>query len=290
MAEDADIQATLQVVAGRTDNWLHVLHRRKAGRDVFLVCNQDHLGAAKNFRLRVTAPGEPECWDAMRNEISALPCRREGDVAEISLTLEPSESVLLVFNADKRDLPLRGDNKAPQCEIGVRNLWSPADNRQIVKSTVIKATYGIPGDPELSRDAREQLQRYIDVGIRQFQVKQLARFAGNDPAVNKVKTLQAEIRLTDKILTINARDNDTVALTDLPPSDRYEELQRSGKPFTAYQGQGDPFVGTADIPAAIDLADSGGYTSSLMTFHSRMRRPSPSTAKRPAVSSGVRSG
>ncbi len=121
LAGDAGIHPTVEVAEGDTNNWLHVLHRNKAGRDVFLVCNQDHLGAAKDFRLRVTAAGEPECWDPMRNEIRALPYRRDGNVAEINLTLQPSESVLLVFQGTKRALPLRGGDATPLREIAVRD-------------------------------------------------------------------------------------------------------------------------------------------------------------------------
>ncbi|MCX7045446.1 MAG: glycosyl hydrolase [Candidatus Sumerlaeota bacterium] len=105
---DAKIHPALEVLTGKTDNWLHVLHRMKSGRDVFLVCNQNHLGEARQFRFRVTANGEPECWDPMRNEITAIPFKRVGDaVVEMDITLEPSESVLLVFQEKKRDLPAR---------------------------------------------------------------------------------------------------------------------------------------------------------------------------------------
>ena len=39
---DAGIHPTLEVLAGKTSGWLHVLHRVKAGQDLFLVCNQNH--------------------------------------------------------------------------------------------------------------------------------------------------------------------------------------------------------------------------------------------------------
>ena len=105
---DAGIHPTLEVKAGETSNWLHILHRQKDQRDVFFVCNQNHLGEARKFTLTLTAKGEPECWDPMRNEITAIPYRRLGaDAVEVDLTLEPSESVLLVFAAAKRQLPPR---------------------------------------------------------------------------------------------------------------------------------------------------------------------------------------
>ncbi|MFW6163597.1 MAG: glycosyl hydrolase, partial [Planctomycetota bacterium] len=107
LTADAGIHPTLEVLQGKTNRWLHVLHRVKADRDVFLVCNQDHKSQAKSFRLRLTAEGTPECWDPMRNEVAAVLCERKADHVELDLTLEPSESVLLVFQAAERPLPRR---------------------------------------------------------------------------------------------------------------------------------------------------------------------------------------
>jgi hypothetical protein len=104
---DAGLHPTLEILQGQTNNWLHVLHRVKAGRDVFLVCNQNHQGQARHFRFRVTAAGVPEVWDAMRNEITAVAFERKGEAAELELTLEPNESVLLVFQEQARPLPPR---------------------------------------------------------------------------------------------------------------------------------------------------------------------------------------
>jgi hypothetical protein len=110
LGQDAGVVPTLQVVKGDTGNWLHILHREKTGSDFFLVCNQNHTGAARDFTFRITAKGEPECWDALRNELTSVPFTRlsSGQV-EVSLTLEPSESVVLVFHKEKRQLPRRLD-------------------------------------------------------------------------------------------------------------------------------------------------------------------------------------
>jgi hypothetical protein len=110
LTADADIHPTLEVLKGKTRNWLYVLHRVKAGRDVFFVCNQDLHRETKQFRFRLTADGVPECWDAMRNEITAVPYQRVGEkTVEVSLSLEPSESILLVFQPKNRKLPMRPD-------------------------------------------------------------------------------------------------------------------------------------------------------------------------------------
>ena len=126
---DAGIHPTLEVKAGETSNWLHILHRQKDQRDVFFVCNQNHLGEARKFTLTLTAQGEPECWDPMRNEITAIPYRRLGaNAVEVDLTLEPSESVLLVFAAAKRQLPPRDATAKPAIEplVVTRDVVAPA--------------------------------------------------------------------------------------------------------------------------------------------------------------------
>lgn len=89
--QDAGVLPTLQVVKGETGNWLHILHRVKAGCDMFLVCNQNHTGESRPFTFRIDASGEPECWDALRNELTSLPFKRLGPKqVEVDLTLEPS--------------------------------------------------------------------------------------------------------------------------------------------------------------------------------------------------------
>jgi len=105
---DAGIRPTLEVLEGETDDWLHVLHRVKADSDVFFIANQHHDGPTKQFRLRAHAAGVPECWDALRGEIRSLAHQRAAeDAVDFSLTLEPLESVLVVFTPAKRSLPAR---------------------------------------------------------------------------------------------------------------------------------------------------------------------------------------
>lgn len=104
---EAGERPTLEVLEGKTDHWLHVLHRVKDGRDVFFIANQNHEGLARDFTFRVRANGFPECWDAMRNLITAVPFSRSGKDAKLKLRMEPNESVLLVFQHDARQLPMR---------------------------------------------------------------------------------------------------------------------------------------------------------------------------------------
>jgi len=122
LAGDAGIRPTLEVIEGRTDNWLHVLHRVKAGCDLFFIANQNHKGDARTFRFRITASGEPELWDAMRNEITAPAYVRRGKDVELALTMEPNESALLVFQPKKRALPAPPEAAHVRASISVTRM------------------------------------------------------------------------------------------------------------------------------------------------------------------------
>ena len=176
---DAGIRATLEVLEGRTDNWLHVLHRVKSGRDVFFVTNQNHLGDARRFRFSITAEGAPECWDPMRNEITRVTFIRKGRQVELELCLEPLESVLFVFQEKDRALarriesgsakvvgsiPIIRDEEAEH-EQRVRQIES---ERESIRRTIPHGGSGVMVDPfcgrcEISRMWQDAPRLYLEV-------------------------------------------------------------------------------------------------------------------------------
>jgi len=256
LAGNAGIHPTLEVLAGETSHWLHVLHRQKSGRDIFLVCNQNHEGAARAFTFRITAEGEPECWDAMRNEITSVSSRRiNAHTVEVDVTLEPSESIMMVFHPKKRSLPARiTDMTKPVGDpIPVRSIHPPSG-----KIVVVLATYGVPGDAKRSRDVRDRLQKAIDSGARRLQVSRLAE--GDDPAIGVVKTLDADLTIGDRKIKIKGQDPQTILLSDRV-SVTDQELPRlaAGRRYTASPVEADPFEGTCEIPATVKLASSRVY-------------------------------
>ena len=166
--KDAGITPVVEVREGRTDGWLHVLHRVKDGSDVFLVCNQDHVGPAKSFKLRFKAEGYPELWDPMRNGIHSVPFTRDGSQVEIPLAFEPMESMLIVFNKTRRALPprlgsgelasatvvpVKGGPVAPAAP--PRAIIEPSPTRMLTRSPVSARPYEgachLPADLDLTK-------------------------------------------------------------------------------------------------------------------------------------------
>ena len=81
LAEDAGIHPDLEMLEGRTDNWLHVLHRVKNGRDVFFITNQNLGGGSRQFKFKMRPraclkPGTPCVTRSTRWNISGLPGTR----------------------------------------------------------------------------------------------------------------------------------------------------------------------------------------------------------------------
>jgi hypothetical protein len=126
-----------------------VLHRQKAESDVFLVVNQNHQGAPRQFKFRTTAQGTPECWDAMRNAIHVIPFQRTGNgAAEFTLTLEPLEGVLLVFQPKPIAAPRQGLKREPS--------GTPAPQQTIAVTRVPYTGAITRGAPEERKAAASQ--------------------------------------------------------------------------------------------------------------------------------------
>jgi len=253
LAKDAGVLPVLEVVEGETSNWLHLLHRVKSGHDVFLVCNQNSDDKARKFKFCVAAKGTPEIWDAMRNEMNSVESKRTGDSVELSLTLEPMESVLLVFQNKDRKLPARlDDGTKPVREFPVLSKLSEPDKTPSAKLIVVKATYGVPGDAVRSRDVKDKLQVIIDSGRKDFDVAELAE--GDDPAVNVVKTLEAECTCGEKRVTLKGTDPEIIALREGSAKASNLKATAAGKRYTASPVEDNTFNGTCTVPADVDLS------------------------------------
>ena len=144
LAGDASIHPTLEVIKGDTNHWLHVLHRVKGTSHIFFICNQNADDLPRPYRFRLTAPGFPECWDPLRNEITAVPFQRQGPCLELDLTLESNQSLLLVLSSQRRNLPPRIEPglTQPLRTIPVHTLPAPQPD-------VPSADLALPGTSQL---------------------------------------------------------------------------------------------------------------------------------------------
>ncbi|MEI6604465.1 MAG: glycosyl hydrolase [Verrucomicrobiota bacterium] len=253
LTDDAGIHPALEVVSGDTGNWLHILHRQKSGHDVFLVCNQNREGAARQFTFHAAVNGTPEIWDPMRNEITSIPSKPAASGTEFSLTLEPTESVLIVFQSQPRQLPVRiTSDMKPQREIPVLDTRPVEDKTQPAKLVVVNASYGVPGDAQRSRDVRERLQQRINAGEHLLLVARLAD--GDDPAFGVVKTLEAVCIAGGKTITLKGTDKETIILSANPTTSEVDGLRNAaGRHVNTSPVTANPFAGTCTLPADLDL-------------------------------------
>jgi hypothetical protein len=171
-------------------------------------------------------------------------------MTEFSLTLEPMESVLLVFQSNARALPPRSGDTAPKREILLGDA-RPEAKKAEARLVVVKATYGVPGDAQRSRDVHERLQKLIDAGGRRLAVARRAE--GDDPAFGVVKTLVAECTAGDQRITLKGTDPETLTWGDPSPFDQELNRLAAGGQYTASPVAADPFEATCPLPADIDL-------------------------------------
>jgi hypothetical protein len=133
---DANVMPTLKLLAGDTGGWLHTLHRVKDGRDVFFVCNQNDKGPAREFKFQAVATGEPELWNALTGEITALPFTRTGEkTVEFTLSMQPIETALVVFQPKKQDRPahIAANAKPVRAPVEVARDPNPASEKPAIK-------------------------------------------------------------------------------------------------------------------------------------------------------------
>ncbi len=184
---------------------LRHIHRRIGEADVYFVANPQHGNIEALADFRVTGK-QPELWwpDSGRMESSVSFQERDG-VTRLRLRLEPSGSVFVVFRKPSGGIDpivaLRHDGEA---------MWSLDRPKSTIKIT--KATYGVPGDAQRSRDVTKTLQNLVDHGERQIRVARLAE--GDDPALGVVKTLSVEYAAAGNKTAVSGTDPDNLNLTD----------------------------------------------------------------------------
>jgi hypothetical protein len=200
------------------------IHRRLPGDlDVYFVANKGDAPIEGICRFRV-AGKQPEFWRPETGRIEPAPAfERSGELTRVPLRLEAAESVFVVFRPQR----------APFDPVVSMSCAGHKLSQQWAAATIVvlKASYGPPGDAARTRNVKAKLQRLFDESGATLWIPRVAH--GDDPAINVVKTLDADLIVNGKPVHITAQDPQTINVDpDGPP----------------------PAVGAAGPPRTVELA------------------------------------
>ncbi len=266
---------------------LRFKHRQQDGLDIYFVANPEpeSVNAMATFRV---GGRTPELWwpDSGRIERPAVYEQGDGSVS-IPLSLGPTGSVFVVF----RHSAASGDSVVRVTRDGQTVVSSRFETHAI---TIIKADYGVLGDPLRTRDMRKRVQALVDAGAHRISVGRLAE--GDDPAYGVVKTLVLRYRIDGQDREIRGQDPDTVTLVDAPmiealdvhhdddgrltlqsaTSGRYELVTASGRTLYAeISGLPAPVSITGPWRVAFDVSRRGPATCLFNKLEDWTRRSEP---------------
>jgi hypothetical protein len=184
---------------------LRHIHRITGDADLYFVANPAARRVDTTATFRVSAK-VPELWWPESGRIERAPIYQERDgVTTIALSLEHSGSVFVVFRtpSGKEEPPVSlARNGKP--------LFSALPEPPL-PVVVRSALYGVPDDPQRTRDVGDKVRRFLERGETSFRVAAMAE--GDDPAPNVIKTLSVEYTIDGKQHLVKAQDPATVYLT-----------------------------------------------------------------------------
>ncbi len=179
-------------------------HRRQGDTEIYFVANPTATDVKTVVSFR-SGDKLPEIWrpDSGKIELPAMFDAADG-ITRLPLSLGATGSVFVVFRGKKGGF----DPVVSIIRDGVPIFPSISTPKYIVE----KASYGVPGDPNRTRDVRDKVQALLDKGEATFIVGRLAD--GDDPALGIVKTLEVAFRITDKILKASGQDPQSITISD----------------------------------------------------------------------------
>ena len=223
-----------------SDAKLNWVHRRADGADIYFVANPAAMSVETQCHFRVTGLA-PELWNPETGEMTPLAAyEATGQGISIPLHLEPSGSAFLVF----RQRAAAFDSVVSFTREG-EPVFAAAKPAAI---EIQKATYGVPGDAQRTRDVRAKLQALVNDGITSLEVAEMAQ--GDDPAYGVVKTLAVEYLVKGQRKEISGKDPDTISLAPLQAA-----AERAAEVFRASNGK---LNLKARQPGRYELKTAGG--------------------------------
>ena len=204
------------------------IHRKTGGTtggtEIYFVASNSPQAREVVCTFRV-AGLRPEFWRPETGEIEPVAVYEEagGGMTRIPISFEPSGSVFVVF----REAAAAGRTLDPIVGVTLdgRTIEPAPELKGAVR--IVKAVYGVVGDPNRSRDVRAKLQAIVDGGETSFQVSRLA--AGDDPAYGIVKTLELEYSAGGKMFVVSGKDPDTLSFPVTPGVEPVAEVHYGQK-------------------------------------------------------------
>ena len=196
----AGLNAPVDFAAKVKLNWIH---RHAGGWEIYFVANPANVAVESRCTFRVQGL-RPERWNPETGAVALVAAYEEAPSGiTVPLRFGPSESTFIVFRQSSGGFDpvvklLRDGQPLPE-------PLPPAAELQIVR-----ATYGVLGDAQRTRNVRDQVQALVHDGKTTFQVAELAE--AGDPAYGVVKTFSVEYVAGGKTLQAAGKDPDTVAL------------------------------------------------------------------------------
>jgi hypothetical protein len=223
----------------------HWIHRAAGDGDIYFVASPHEQPVTATCTFRVQGK-RPELWRPDSGGIEAAAVFEErGGLTHVSLNLEPSGSVFVVFGE-----PLRSSDSVVSVKRDGKALFTASAARPEIKVT--KAVYGVLDDPSRSRDVTDRVQRIVESGQTTFETTPVAE--GWDPAYGVVKTLVVNYTVGGEQLEARGVDFETVTLA--PPS------ASSGVAEMHIDEQGRPLL-EAWAPGRYQLTTAAGQEHSV---------------------------
>ncbi len=191
-------------------SYVRWIHRSVEGAEVYFVASNSPQPREAVCTFRV-AGLRPEFWRPETGEVEPVAVyEQSGGTTRIPISFEPSGSVFVVFREGTGGI----DPVVSVSLEGKRMIPAP-EPEAVVR--VEKAVYGVPGDAKRTRDVRAKLQAILDGGESALTVSRMA--AGDDPAYNVVKTLEADYTIGGMSYSVVGKDPDTISFPISPGSE-----------------------------------------------------------------------
>ena len=177
-------------------------HRQLKNAEVYFVSNPSSAVRTTACTFRVTGR-QPEVWVAVTG--------RMRDLAEFQFTADGRTKIPLHFGPhESYFVVFRHRSEKSKQVVSFRRSGELLPLPNVAEIKIVRATYGVPGDAQRTRDVRTLVQTMVDADQTTFSVGSLAK--SGDPAYGTWKTLSIDYVVDGKNLQASGKDPDTVSL------------------------------------------------------------------------------